>query len=70
MPKKNAKEVYNEIKKASPFQKILFMSGYARELMDKSGIIDERLNFISKPILPNVLLAKVRQVLAAKERIE
>ncbi|MCX5812299.1 MAG: PAS domain S-box protein [Proteobacteria bacterium] len=63
MPKKHIKEVYNEIKKMNPLQKILFMSGYAHGIMDRSGVIDEKLNFIKKPLLPAELLAKVRAIL-------
>jgi PAS domain S-box-containing protein len=63
MPRKNIKEVYNEIKKMNPFQKILFMSGYPRGIIDRSGVIDEKLNFIEKPLMPAQLLAKVREIL-------
>jgi PAS domain S-box-containing protein len=63
MPKKHIKQVYNEIKKMNPFQKILFMSGYAHGIMDRSGVIDEKLNFIKKPLMPAELLAKVREIL-------
>ncbi len=63
MPKRNGKEVYNEIKKARPDMKALFVSGYNEEVIHKKGILEEGLNFISKPFAPTEFLRKVREVL-------
>jgi PAS domain S-box-containing protein len=64
MPKKNAKDVFEVIKVMDPFQKILFISGYTPEDIDKSGIFKENFNLIKKPFLPDYLLKKVREVFA------
>lgn len=63
MPKKDGKIVYQEIKKVSPDMKVIFVSGYATDILYKKGIIEEGLNFISKPMSTNELLIKVREVL-------
>ena len=63
MPKKNGKDVYNEIKRARPDMKALFVSGYNEEVIHKKGILEEGLNFISKPFAPTEFLRKVREVL-------
>ena len=63
MPKKNGKEVYDEIKKAKPDIKVVFVSGYSADIIHKKGIMEEGMEFISKPILPGDFLAKVRDVL-------
>jgi PAS domain S-box-containing protein len=63
MPKLNGKEAYDEIKKIKPQIKTLFMSGYTAEIIHQKGILDMGLNFISKPVLPDDLLRKVREVL-------
>ena len=63
MPKKNGKEAYNEIKDISPEIKAIFMSGYTADMIHKKWILEEGLNFISKPILPDQLLKKIREVL-------
>lgn len=63
MPKKDGKEVYFEIKKVKPDAKVIFMSGYATDILYKKGIVEDSLNFISKPISPEELLLKVREVL-------
>lgn len=64
MPKKNAKAVYDVIKVMDPFQKVLFVSGYTPEYIEKSGIFREDFNLIRKPFLPDLLLRKVREVFA------
>jgi PAS domain S-box-containing protein len=63
MPKKNGKEVYDEIKKIRPDIKAIFTSGYTTDIIHKKGIIEEGSNFILKPMLPDELLRKVRDVL-------
>jgi len=63
MPKKNGKEAYDEIKDVRPGVKAIFISGYTEDMIHKKGILEEGLNFLSKPILPNELLRKIREVL-------
>ena len=63
MPKMNWKEVYDEIKKISPHMKAIFISGYSADIIQGKGILDEGLEFLSKPILQEILLNKVREVL-------
>jgi two-component system, cell cycle sensor histidine kinase and response regulator CckA len=63
MPKKNGKEVYNEIKKIKSGMKVIFISGYSSDIIHKKGILEEKLDIISKPIMPDDLLIKVRRVL-------
>jgi len=63
MPKKNGREVYEEIRKASPETAVLFMSGYTKDILDSQGIIEEKLNFIAKPAMPEEILRKIREVL-------
>jgi two-component system cell cycle sensor histidine kinase/response regulator CckA len=63
MPKKNGKEVYDEIKKRKPQIKAIFISGYSSDIIHKKGILEEGLDFLSKPILQEILLSKVREVL-------
>lgn len=63
MPKRNGKEVYEEIKKIRPDVKTIFTSGYPANIINKNGIVEEGLNFISKPVFPNELLKRVREVL-------
>ena len=63
MPGKNGKEVYEEISRADPGIKVIFSSGYTRDVVIDKGIYNESVEFISKPLSPDKLLAKVREVL-------
>ncbi len=66
MPKKNGREAYEEIKKIKPGIKVLFASGYTADIVHKKGIIDEGQDFLLKPVSPNDLLRKVREILDRK----
>ncbi|MGE5892760.1 MAG: PAS domain-containing protein, partial [bacterium] len=63
MPKINGKEVYERVKQMRPDLKVLFVSGYTDSIIDKKGILDAGLHFLSKPVSPNDLLKKVREIL-------
>jgi two-component system cell cycle sensor histidine kinase/response regulator CckA len=63
MPRKDGKQVYNQIKKMRPDMKALFISGYTGDFLSRRGMLEENLNFISKPLTQNMLLRKVREVL-------
>ena len=63
MPRKNGTEVYDEIRKIDPDVKVLFVSGYAREVIVNKSFQDGAIDFIAKPLSPQVLLTKVREVL-------
>jgi PAS domain S-box-containing protein len=63
MPGKNGREVYNEISQIRPDIKVLFTSGYTRDAILDKGIEDKKFAFLSKPMSPDGLLEKVREVL-------
>jgi CheY-like chemotaxis protein/anti-sigma regulatory factor (Ser/Thr protein kinase) len=62
MPKKNGKEVYQELVRTRPELKVLFMSGYTKDVVLEKEMIDERVGFVPKPLVPNELLKRVRQL--------
>ena len=63
MPVKNGREAYEEILKLKPDTKAIFMSGYSDDIISRKGILAEGFEFISKPINPDVLMRRVREVL-------
>lgn len=63
MPKKNGKEVYEEIRKAKRGIKVVFTSGYTRDVVIDKGVYEDTVEFVSKPISRSELLAKVRETL-------
>lgn len=64
---------YSELNKGATFKiyfpivKALFISGYAMDVLQQRGIQEEGFHRILKPILPNQLLRKVREVLDHRE---
>jgi nitrogen-specific signal transduction histidine kinase/CheY-like chemotaxis protein len=67
MPKKDGKSVFEEIRKVRPDIKALFISGYTADVMRSRGMIEEGLNFASKPIVPAELLKKIRAILDKRD---
>ena len=63
MPKKNGREVYEEIRRTRPATKVLFMSGYAADVIDSEMMSEQDFNFISKTAFPEEILRKIREVL-------
>jgi two-component system, cell cycle sensor histidine kinase and response regulator CckA len=66
MPKKNGREVYDEIKKDNPAIRALFISGYTRDIILDKGIEEKEVEFISKPLTQDAFLAKIRQILDSR----
>jgi CheY-like chemotaxis protein len=64
MPRKNGREVYEEICKIHPEIPVLFTSGYPADVLFESGFIGKGVHFLLKPLIPNVLLQSVRDALA------
>jgi CheY-like chemotaxis protein/two-component sensor histidine kinase len=63
MPRMNGKAVYDELRKLRPDIRTLFTSGHTGDVIQKKGIIEEGMNFLSKPASLAELLHKVRDVL-------
>ena len=63
MPKKNGKETYEEIRQLAPGIKALFLSGYTKDILMKKGVFEEGFDLLAKPIMPQLLLRKIRAVL-------
>jgi two-component system, cell cycle sensor histidine kinase and response regulator CckA len=63
MPNKNGREAYDAIKKERADVKVIFTSGYTRDVFLVKGIEDRSFDFLPKPLQRNRLLEKVREVL-------
>ncbi len=63
MPNKNGNEAYREISEMKPDTKVIFLSGNTDDVTQKSIAVENGLPFLLKPVYPDVLLAKVREVL-------
>ena len=65
MPKMNGKAAYEQIRAVKPGIKVIFMSGYTADIIQSKGITNDGIPFLPKPIFPDQLLRKVREVLDA-----
>lgn len=63
MPKKDGKSAYDEIRKIYPDMKVLFMSGYTKDIVITKGVDEEEVFFIAKPFKPYELLKLTRDIL-------
>lgn len=63
MPEMSGPEVGVRLARLRPETRILYISGYTDEAIVQHGIADSGVAFLQKPFLPNVLAAKVREVL-------
>lgn len=63
MPGMNGRELARRIALLRPDTKILFMSGYTENVIDRNGTIDPGVELLQKPFSMSELVSKVREVL-------
>ncbi len=63
MPGISGKKLAAEIKKDRPNLKVLYISGYTNEIPTHQNFIEEQLDFLQKPFLPEKFLSQVREIL-------
>ncbi len=64
MPQMLGKEAAERIRALRPGVKVLFMSGYARGVLDPQGVVEAGANLIQKPFSEAELLATLRRTIA------
>lgn len=65
MPRMSGPELVIQVKPLRPGMKILYMSGHAQDKFERYTEKGEMFDFIQKPLTPEALAAKVREVLDA-----
>ncbi|MCM2332533.1 MAG: PAS domain S-box protein [Anaeromyxobacteraceae bacterium] len=63
MPGSNGRQVAQAAQAAWPGLKVLFMSGYAQDIIVHHGVVDPGLELLEKPFTGEALLARVRDLL-------
>jgi CheY-like chemotaxis protein len=68
MPEMNGQELYNQARAQRPGLRVIFMSGYATDVIAPHDALGEDPQFIQKPFTGRTLLARVRAVLDGEPR--
>jgi DNA-binding NtrC family response regulator len=63
MPKFNGRQLYNNLCRAYPGLKVIFMSGYPADEIGRHGVINEGICFIQKPFSIQELSETVRKAI-------
>ncbi len=63
MPGMTGRELAGRIAPLRPDAKVLYMSGYSRDVIGREGVLDGTTPYVSKPFAPEELARKVRELL-------
>jgi len=66
LPGIGGKEMSDALQEKRPDMKILFVSGYPEDIISSFGVVPSDMNFMTKPIIPESLALKIREVLDKK----
>jgi len=64
LPGMNGRELADRLKVLRPEARVLFTSGYSRDVIGHRGVLDRDVAYIAKPYAPDELAAKVREILS------
>jgi PAS domain S-box-containing protein len=65
MPNMSGKQLYDILKEDFPEIKVVYMSGYPKDIIAGQGVLDERTNFMQKPFSAETLVRRVQEALDA-----
>jgi signal transduction histidine kinase len=68
MPQMNGRELAERLLKIRPDLRVLYMSGYTENAIVHHGMLDSGIQYMQKPIVPELLGRRVREVLDAPLR--
>lgn len=68
MPGKDGIEAYEEIKKITPDIAAIFISGHTRDVLQRKGAYEKEINLLLKPVSPDDIAKKIRDIMLEKQR--
>ncbi|MEO8551027.1 MAG: hypothetical protein ABI678_13670 [Kofleriaceae bacterium] len=66
MPMMSGRQLAERLRAIRPALGVLYMSGYTDDAIVRHGVLKDEIAFVQKPITPEVLARKVREVLDAR----
>ena len=63
MPGMNGKELAGRVKLLRPEIRVVYMSGYAADVISQRGLLDPGVQYIAKPFSRDALAARIRETL-------
>ena len=63
LPERNGRQLATQISVQQPEIKVLYMSGYPADVIDRHGVLEKGIAFLQKPFTHQELMRKVSEVL-------
>jgi CheY-like chemotaxis protein len=67
MPNMNGPELASRLSITRPEMSVLYVSGYSADDVGDHGVLYDDIEFLQKPFSPQILLQRVREILAARD---